>query len=78
MLLALLYGQGVLGLALRLNISEDEAVAISGCSEGGDARNHGTDRQDCGATATSGAVQTVSGRIAPLERDYRSEVHLHR
>lgn len=71
-LLALLYGQGVLGLALRLNISEDEARGISDAVKVampeitaliGKVRCYGDQY---------GAVQTISGRIAPLERDYRS------
>lgn len=71
-LLALLYGQGAPGLALRLNVSEDQARGISEAVKAampeistliGKVRAYG-DR--------FGAVQTISGRIAPLERDYRS------
>lgn len=72
-LLALLYGMGVAGLALRLNISQDQARTISNAVKAAmpeisaliaKVRDYG-DRY--------GAVQTISGRQVPLERDNRSD-----
>lgn len=71
-LLALLYGQGVPGLALRLNVSEQEARRISEAVKSAMPEITALIRKVRAYGDRFGMVQTISGRIAPLERDYRS------
>lgn len=71
-LLALLYGQGVPGLALRLNVPEDHARGISTAVKAAMPEITGLIDKVRAYGDRYGAVQTISGRIAPLEVDHRS------
>lgn len=71
-LLALLYGQGVPGLALRLNVSEEVARSVSDAVKGAMPEITAVIAKVRAYGNQYGAVQTISGRIAPLELDYRS------
>lgn len=71
-LLALLYGEGVPSLALRLNISEGDARDISAAVKAAMPEIVALIEKVRAYGDQFGAVQTISGRLAPLELDYRS------
>lgn len=71
-LLALLYGQGVPSLALRLNVPEEHARSISTAVKAAMPEITALIDKVRAYGDRYGAVQTISGRIAPLELDYRS------
>ena len=71
-LLALLYGQGVPGLALRLNVSEDDARAVSQAVKGAMPEVSRVIASVRGYGDRYGAIQTISGRLARLDVDPRS------
>ena len=71
-LLALLYGQGVPGLALRLNVTEERARDISTAVKVAMPEITALIDKVRAYGDRYGAVQTIGGRIAPLEVDHRS------
>jgi DNA polymerase-1 len=71
-LLALLYGQGVASLSTRLGRSEEETADIVDAVLGRLTRIKDVSRKIRLAGNALGLVQTMSGRIIPLDRDPRT------
>jgi DNA polymerase-1 len=76
-LLAQLYGQGVSALALRLNLSEDEARSVIDDVKGAMPAIVAMSNQVRKYGNKYGVIQTVSGRTIPLPADPRSGNHTY-
>lgn len=68
-LLAQLYGQGTASLATRLEISEEAATDLRGRVLGELPRIRTVSRKVMAVADTYGLVETVSGRVIPLDAD---------
>jgi DNA polymerase-1 len=70
-LLALLYGQGTASLALRLGLTEEDTVEVVEAVLGRLTRIRDVSRKIRTAGNAIGLVQTMSGRVIPLDKDPR-------
>jgi DNA polymerase-1 len=69
-LLAMLYGQGAASLSLRLGTTEAEAKALQRTVKAAMPEITATMRRITDYGNQYGAVQTISGRVVPLEKEY--------